>query len=184
MPTTPHPHLPTPTHLVVMGVSGSGKSTVGMLLADLAGALFIDADDLHPEANRAKMSAGTPLDDIDRGPWLAEVVDTMSAIGEAGGSSVIACSALRRSYRDQLSTATGRVRFVHLDVSPEVLEDRLSVRAGHFMPASLVGSQLATLEPLGDDEDGVVVPVVGAPDVVAAAARAALQARGAPRPRR
>ena len=159
-----------------MGVSGCGKSTVGMLLADRTGALFIDADDLHPDTNVAKMRAGAPLDDTDRAPWLAEVLDTMSAIAEAGGTTVMACSALRRSYRDVLAAATGGVRFVHLDVDATVLADRVAARADHFMPASLVASQLATLEPLGEDEDGVVVPVAGDPGAVVVAARAALSA--------
>lgn len=159
-----------------MGVSGCGKSTVGMLLADRVGALFIDADDLHPDTNVAKMRAGTPLDDTDRAPWLAEVLDTMSAIAEAGGSTVMACSALRRSYRDVLSRATGGVRFVHLDVDAAVLADRVAARADHFMPASLVTSQLATLEPLGDDEDGVVVPVTGDAGAVTDAVLAAIKA--------
>ena len=176
MSTKSHPQPPTPTHLVVMGVSGCGKSTIGMLLADSTGALFIDADDLHPDINVAKMRAGAPLDDADRAPWLAEILDTMSAIGEAGGSTVIACSALRRSYRDGLAEATGRVRFVHLDVDAAVLADRVAARADHFMPASLVASQLAALEPLGEDEDGVVVPVTGDPGAVADAALAALKA--------
>lgn len=177
MSTKQHPRPTVPTHLVVMGVSGCGKSTIGMLLADRTGALFIDADDLHPEANVAKMRAGAPLDDDDRAPWLAEVRDTMSAIADAGGSSVIACSALRRPYRDVLAGAVGRVRFVHLDVLPEVLSGRVAARTDHFMPASLVASQLATLEALGDDEDGVVVPVTGGPDDVVAAALATLAGR-------
>ncbi|SDB87302.1 gluconokinase [Sanguibacter gelidistatuariae] len=174
MSTKPHTRPATPTHLVVMGVSGCGKSTIGMLLADRTGALFIDADDLHPEANVEKMRAGTPLDDEDRAPWLAEVRDTMSAIADAGGSSVIACSALRQTYREVLAHAVGRVRFVHLDVPAEVLAGRVEARADHFMPASLVTSQLATLETLGDDEDGVVVPMTGDPDAVTTAALAAL----------
>ena len=177
MSTKPRPRPTAPTHLVVMGVSGCGKSTIGMLLADRTGALFIDADDLHPEANIEKMRAGSPLDDDDRAPWLAEARDTMSAIADAGGSSVIACSALRRPYREVLAAAAGRVRFVHLDVAPEVLAGRVADRADHFMPASLVASQLATLEALADDEDGVVVPVAGDPDDVVTAALTALAGR-------
>ena len=159
-----------------MGVSGCGKSTVGTLLADRTGALFIDADDLHPDTNVAKMQAGTPLDDTDRAPWLAEILDTMSAIAEVGGTTVMACSALRRSYRDVLGAAAGGVQFVHLDVEAAVLTDRVAGRASHFMPASLVASQLATLEPLGEDEDGVVVSATGDPGAVADAALAALGA--------
>lgn len=166
MATKPSPRPAQPSHVVVMGVSGCGKSTIGMLLADRTGALFIDADDLHPEANVAKMRAGTPLDDDDRAPWLAEVRDTMSAIADAGGSSVIACSALRRSYRTVLAAATGRVRFVHLDIPADVAAARVAAR-DHFMPASLTASQLATLEPLADDEDGVTIPVAADPDTTA-----------------
>lgn len=157
-----------------MGVTGSGKSTTGSQLAAHLGWAFVDADDLHPAANVTKMAAGTPLDDDDRAPWLAAVRDSMSAAADAGSSSVMACSALRRAYRDVLAGARGRVRLVHLDVDGEEITERVSNRPGHFMPATLVQSQFATLERLAPDEDGVVVPVTGGPDVVLATALASL----------
>ncbi|WP_291808431.1 gluconokinase [Cellulomonas sp.] len=161
-------------HVVVMGVSGTGKSTVGQAVADRLARPFLEGDDLHPEVNVAKMTAGTPLDDDDRWPWLQIVRDAMSAHAAAGTSTVVACSALRRAYRDVLSEAHGRVRFVLLDVPADALRERITLRSGHWMPPSLLESQLATLEPLGPDEDGVVVPVAGPADRVVADALAAL----------
>lgn len=156
-------------HLVVMGVSGTGKSTTARLLAHRLGWPMIEGDDLHPQANVEAMRAGRPLTDDDRGPWLDAIRDAMT---KAGGSTVVTCSSLRRSYRDVLRDAAGRVRFVHLVVAPEVLQRRLAVRTGHFMPATLLASQLATLEPLGADEDGIAVPVIGPPtDIVDEALR-------------
>jgi len=160
-------------HLVVMGVSGTGKSTVGQALADRLGRPFLEGDALHPAANVAKMSAGEPLDDDDRWPWLRIVRDEMTERTAAGTSTVVACSALRRVYRDLLREAQGDVRFVLLDVPAGVLRDRIVHRTGHWMPPSLLESQLATLEPLQPDEDGVVLPVEGPPEgVVDAAIRA------------
>lgn len=155
-------------HLVVMGVSGTGKSTVGQALADRLDRPFLEGDALHPPANVAKMSAGTPLVDEDRWPWLRAVRDAMTAHADAGTSTVVACSALRAVYREVLGEAHGRVRFVLLDVPADALRERMVHRSGHWMPPSLLDSQLATLERLGADEDGVVVPVVGLPDVVVA----------------
>ncbi|MBO3087877.1 gluconokinase [Cellulomonas sp. zg-ZUI40] len=157
-----------------MGVSGTGKSTVGQAVAERLGRPFLEGDALHPEVNVAKMSAGTPLDDDDRRPWLRAVRDTMSAHAGEGRSTVVACSALRRQYRDVLREAQGRVRFLLLDVPPEDLRERVVHRSGHWMPPSLLESQLATLEPLGADEDGVTVPVAGGPDVVVKDALTAL----------
>jgi carbohydrate kinase (thermoresistant glucokinase family) len=139
--------------IVVMGVSGCGKSSVGIALAESLGARFIDGDDLHPEANKAKMGAGVPLDDSDRWPWL----DLVSKALVPG--TVIACSALKRAYRERILAGAPNTFFVHLDGSREILEQRLRARAGHFMPASLLDSQLATLEPLGADEFGCVLNV-------------------------
>ncbi|WP_456845744.1 gluconokinase [Cellulomonas sp. P5_C6] len=153
-----------PEHLVVMGVSGTGKSTTAALLAQRLGRPMIEGDDLHPAANVEAMRAGRALTDADRLPWLQAVRDAMT---EAGGPAVVTCSALRRSYRDILRTAEGGVRFVHLVVPADELARRLATRTGHFMPATLLASQLATLEPLGPDEDGVDVPVVGTPDETA-----------------
>ncbi len=139
--------------IVVMGVSGCGKSSVGIALAESLGARFIDGDDLHPEANKAKMGAGIPLDDSDRWPWL-------DLVGEAlAPNTVIACSALKRVYRDRIRAAAPGTFFVHLDGSREILEKRLGDRTGHFMPATLLDSQLATLEPLGSDEAGLVIDI-------------------------
>lgn len=138
--------------VVVMGVSGSGKSTVGRLLAESLGADFVDGDDLHPEANIAKMSAGVPLTDEDRYPWLTKVGQVLALSGEQG--CVIACSALRRSYRDVIRAEAGQAVFVELDGTRELLAARMN-RPGHFMPPSLLDSQLVTLEPLQQDEKGV-----------------------------
>ncbi len=142
------------THVVVMGVAGCGKSTVARRLADRLGWAFAEGDELHPEANIAKMSAGEPLTDADRSPWLANIVAWTLA---TGADTVVSCSALRRSYRDQLRQAGGRTVFVHLDLSEQVLADRLANRTGHFMPADLLPSQLATLERLQPDEEAVVL---------------------------
>lgn len=146
-----------PVHVVVMGVAGSGKTTVALELARLLGWPFAEADDFHPEENVVAMSAGVPLTDDDRWPWLATIRDWVTAQTRAGRSSVVTCSALRRAYRDLLREAEGRVLFVHLTVDPGVLVERMSRRVGHFMPPELLPSQLATLEPLCVDEDGLAV---------------------------
>jgi gluconokinase len=161
-------------HLVVMGVSGTGKTTIGTLLGQRLGYDYIEGDTLHPAANVARMAAGIALTDADRQPWLELVRDAMSAAAARGHSTVVACSALRRAYRDVLRGAEGRVRFVHLVVPPDELAHRMANRPGHFMPASLLESQLATLEPLGADEDGVAVPVTDAAGPTADAALATL----------
>ncbi|WP_035951040.1 gluconokinase [Parafrankia sp. EUN1f] len=137
--------------IVVMGVSGCGKSTVAASAARTLGRPFLEGDDLHPPANRARMAAGSPLTDDDRWPWLHLIRAWM--VEHPGG--VVACSALRRGYRDLLRTA-GDVRFVHISVPADVLRQRLTDRTGHWMPASLLDSQLATLEPLTPDE-GVIL---------------------------
>jgi gluconokinase len=153
--------------VVVMGVTGSGKSTVGAALARRLGVPFADADDFHPPANVAKMSAGVPLDDEDRWPWLRSIGRWL-----ADRDGVVSCSALRRAYRDVLREQAPDVRFVHLAGDRETVRRRVAGRAGHFMPSSLVASQFAALEPLGEDEHGVVLPL-DAPvdDLVEAAAR-------------
>ncbi|MBD7956901.1 gluconokinase [Microbacterium sp. Sa4CUA7] len=145
------------TLVCVMGVSAVGKTTVGTALASALAVPFVDADDLHPAANRAKMTAGIPLDDADRRPWLDTVGARLRAAERTG--LVIACSALRRVYRDRIRAVEPGVRFVHLSGSPVLLAERARERTGHFMPPALLQSQLATLEPLGDDEVGVVVDV-------------------------
>lgn len=154
MPVRP---VPDPPLLTVMGVSGSGKTTVGAALAQRLRVPYADADDFHPPENVAKMSAGTPLDDDDRLPWLRAIGEWLAAHADRGG--VISCSALKRRYRDVLREAAPHQLFVHLDGTPEVIARRVAGRPGHFMPASLVQSQFATLEPLGDDEHGLVLDV-------------------------
>jgi len=143
--------------IVVMGVSGSGKSTAGAALAQRLKVPFADADDFHPPANIAKMTAGHALDDDDRGPWLTAIGEWLAAHQADGG--VMSCSALKRHYRDQLRSHVPDVEFVHLDGTHEVIARRQASRPGHFMPASLLASQFATLEPLEDDEHGVVIDV-------------------------
>ncbi|GAA1974101.1 gluconokinase [Isoptericola halotolerans] len=163
---------PEVAHLVVMGVAGSGKTTVATLLADRLGVEYAEADQFHSAQNIAKMTAGTALTDADRAPWLEAIRDWLTAEADAGRPGVVTCSALKRSYRDVLRSARGLVRFVHLDGSPELLAERITARSGHFMPTSLLPSQLATLEPLDDDEDGLTVDIAVPPteivdDVVA-----------------
>ena len=146
--------------IVVMGVSGSGKSTVGAALAAALDVPFQDADPLHPASNVAKMAAGIALTDDDRMPWLALVGGELSAASSSRGSGsglVMACSALKRAYREAILAAAPDARFVFLDGSRELIESRLADRHGHFMPSSLLGSQLATLEPLESDEPGITV---------------------------
>jgi carbohydrate kinase (thermoresistant glucokinase family) len=155
-----------------MGVSGSGKSTVGERLAHRLGLPFIDADDLHPAANVEKMSAGIPLTDDDRWPWL----DTVGArLHEAEDGLVVACSALKRSYRSAIRRAAPDTVFVHIDAPPQLLENRMDARIGHFMPPDLLKSQLATLEPLAADEAGGTISADQEVDDEVAAAEALLQ---------
>jgi gluconokinase len=167
---SPHPSGPPEIHtgLVVMGVSGAGKTTVAGLLADRLGWAFAEADDFHPRKNIEKMRAGTPLTDADRRPWLRAIAAWLAAWADAGENAVVTCSALKRAYRDVLRDAGPRIRFVHLDGDRDTLARRLGGRSGHFMPPALLGSQLADLEPLGADEDGVVVDIAGPPEEVAA----------------
>jgi gluconokinase len=139
-----------------MGVSGSGKTTVGSLLAQRLGVPFVDADTLHPPANIAKMAAGEPLDDDDRRPWLEKVGEWLADHSDGG---VASCSALKRRYRDQLRAHCPGAQFLHLSGSAEVIRARLAARTGHFMPAALLRSQLDALEPLGADERGVTTDV-------------------------
>lgn len=162
--------------IVVMGVSAAGKSTVAAALAEASGAAFVDADDLHPEANRAKMRSGVPLDDDDRWPWLDAVGRVLAEHAEDRGA-VVACSALRRPYRERLLAAAPTAVFVHLDAAAEVLAARAAARTGHFMPAGLLDSQLATLEPLDTDEPGFRVDVAATVDEVVRAALAGMERR-------
>ncbi len=143
--------------IVVMGVSGSGKSTVGAALAQRIRVPFADADDFHPEANIAKMTAGEALNDEDRHPWLESIGRWLAAHGAGGG--VMSCSALKHRYREQLRSHCPSVRFLHLSGTPEVIGARQASRPGHFMPASLLASQFETLEPLTSDEVGLTIDV-------------------------
>lgn len=150
---------PSQPILLVAGVSGAGKSAVGRAVADALGWPFLEGDDLHPPANRAKMAAGQPLDDRDRAPWLARVAAWIGAQAAADRPGVVACSALRRRYRDRLRAGAGhgRLRLVLLDPPPALLERRLAARTGHFMPPGLLDSQLATLERPDADEGALVI---------------------------
>ncbi|WP_277501020.1 gluconokinase [Nocardioides sp. ChNu-99] len=170
------PTRPGPRPLVVvMGVSGSGKSTVGAALAQRLRVPFGDADDFHPPANIAKMSAGHALDDADREPWLEAIGAWLAERAEARGG-VVTCSALKRAYRDRIRESAPTAVFVHLAGSRAVIAARQASRPGHFMPASLLDSQFATLEDLEPDEAGFVVDVrLSVDDLVdAAAARLAV----------
>jgi gluconokinase len=157
--------------VVLMGVSGSGKTTVGRALADALGCAFLDGDDLHPPANVAKMAAGVPLDDADRAPWLAAVRAAIDRVVADGGDAVVACSALKQAYRDALGVPRAGVALVWLTADPATLAARLAARRHHFMPPALLPSQLATLEPPGD---AIVVDVAAPPAAVVAAIRRAL----------
>ncbi|MBW0090754.1 gluconokinase [Pseudonocardia sp. KRD-184] len=166
--------------LVVMGVSGVGKTSVAQELVARTGWVFAEGDDLHPEANRQKMAAGHPLDDDDRWPWLRRIADWIGEQEQADRGAVITCSALKRSYRDLLRDGHPSVYFVHLLAPPELIEQRITARRGHYMPPSLLSSQLATLEPLQPDEPGVGVETTGRPSEVAGRAMDALAALDAP----
>lgn len=158
------------THLVVMGVSGSGKTTVAEGVVTRTDWVFAEADAFHPPANIDKMASGTPLTDEDRWPWLRHLGAWMAEHGAKGEDTVITCSALKRVYRDVLREGVAglagshRVVFAHLDGSAEVIAGRLEGRQGHFMPASLLQSQIDTLEDLEPGEDGVVLDLAAAPE--------------------
>ncbi|MCX4668411.1 gluconokinase [Streptomyces sp. NBC_01381] len=166
--------MSTPHVVVVMGVAGTGKTTIGPLLADRLGVPYAEGDDFHPPANIAKMSAGTPLTDDDRWPWLDAI--GAWAHGRAGRGGVVSSSALKRSYRDRLRAEAPGLVFVHLTGTRDLIEDRMSHRQGHFMPTALLDSQFATLQPLGADEAGVAVDVTGTPQEISERAYEALLA--------
>ena len=150
--------------MILAGVSGSGKTTVGSLLAGRLGWPYAEGDSFHPPANIAKMTAGIPLTDADRWPWLAAIRAWIDARIAAGGSGVVACSALKRSYRDYLREGRPDVRLVFLDVSHDQDLARLRARRGHFFPPRLLDSQFADLEPPHPDEDALVLTASASPD--------------------
>ncbi|WP_068954919.1 gluconokinase [Pararhizobium polonicum] len=161
--------------IVVMGVSGCGKSSIGERLAAHLGLPYVEGDSLHPPANIAKMSAGIPLDDDDRWPWLAMIGKRLAEADEAG--IVISCSALKRIYRDRLRQAAGHpLAFVYLKGSRDILLQRMTARPGHFFKASLLDSQLATLESPEDERLVVTVDIAPSPEVITAAALEGLAA--------
>ena len=167
------PPRTTPQVVVVMGVAGTGKTTIGPLVAEALGIPYAEGDDFHPAANVAKMSAGVPLDDTDRGPWLDAI--GAWAHDRAGLGGVVSSSALKRIYRDRLRAAAPGVVFLHLTGDRALIERRMGARRGHFMPTALLDSQFATLQPLQEDEAGVAVDVSGSPAEITERAVAALR---------
>jgi gluconokinase len=149
--------IPAATSIVVMGVSGSGKTSVAAELARRLGWDYVEGDDLHPAANVAKMAGGHPLDDEDRWPWLRRIAEVIGEHEAAGTGLIVTSSALKQAYRDLLRDGHPSVWFAHVNAPEAVLAERLQKRTGHYMPASLLGSQLATLEPLTEEEPGRVV---------------------------
>lgn len=152
--------------VVVMGVSGSGKTTVARGIADAMGWEFAEGDDFHSEANVAKMASGHPLTDEDRWPWLRAIGAWLTEQAASGRNAVVTCSALRRVYRDLLREGRPDVRFCHVEADAALIQARVELRSGHYMPSSLLPSQLATLELLQPDEPGVAVSVAGTPEAI------------------
>lgn len=159
----PASHQPPPA-IVVMGVSGSGKSTIAQALARELDLTFIEGDDVHSSVNKAKMAAGIPLDDVDRAPWLEQIGHRIHRERDAGRGVAVACSALKRAYRDALAAGNPGVVFVHLDGPLDLIASRSRGRDHEYMPLSLLESQFATLEPLADDEPHLAVDVSQTPD--------------------
>lgn len=169
--------MSAPRVVVVMGVSGTGKSTVGTLLAAGLDVPYAEADAFHPPANIEKMSAGTPLDDGDREPWLDAIgawAQTRTGHGP-GLQGVVSCSALKRAYRDRLRAAASGLFFLHLTGDRDLIAERLAERREHFMPGALLDSQYATLEPLQPGETGIALPVTASPEELTAEAVRALR---------
>lgn len=176
--STAQPHRSAPLAFIVMGVSGSGKSLVGAAVANDLGLRFVEGDALHPKANIEKMSKGVPLTDDDRFPWLDQIGTELATALKAGHGIVVSCSALKKIYRDRLrSFAAGRLVFIFLKGSEALLTPRMAARKGHFMPASLLKSQLATLEDPSHEAGVVTIDISGSPDDVTA--EAVRQARAA-----
>ncbi|SED91308.1 gluconate kinase, SKI family [Arthrobacter alpinus] len=176
-PESAAPHSESPkspaTRVVVMGVSGAGKSTIGTLVADAMNFPFVDADSLHPLENIRKMAAGTPLNDEDRWPWLDLVGHELATT--RGKGIVVACSALKRRYRDAIRAQAPDTIFLHLEGSLEVLSSRLEGRSGHFMPPNLLASQLDALEPMEADEAAVVIDIAASMNEILDAAVAGIR---------
>jgi gluconokinase len=166
-PRPPEQAQPAPQALVVMGVSGSGKTTVGELLAQRLGWEMIEGDRLHPPANVEKMRRGVPLGDADRAPWLDKIGEQLKAWAQAGHSGVLTCSALKRAYRDRIRAARPDVRFVYPKASEEVIQRRVSARHHEYMPASLLRSQFETLEEPSPDEGVITVDASDPPELEA-----------------
>jgi gluconokinase len=171
-------HRQAPHIAVIMGVSGSGKTTIGRVLARRLGWLFLEGDALHPPENIAKMKAGHPLDDEDRAPWLAAVAARIDQWRDDGKCGVVACSALKRRYRDIIIGGRADVRLIYLEGSRALIGERLAQRHDHFMPASLLDSQFAALQPPTADEDAITVAVDVPVDGIVARIAAALAATG------
>jgi gluconokinase len=148
-----------PCAIVVMGVAGSGKTTIGEGLAEQLGWTYEDGDKFHPKSNVEKMSAGHPLTDADRWPWLQAIADEIDRVCKLRGNVVIACSALKRAYRNVLVHGRDDVRIVYLDGTYDLIASRLAARKGHFMPPTLLESQFKTLQPPGPDENPVTVSI-------------------------
>ncbi len=162
-----HPANNRPVIAVVMGVSGSGKTTVASLLADTFGWAFQEGDKLHPPANVEKMSRGTPLTDADRLPWLRKIAEVIDGWRAQGQSGVVTCSALKRSYRDIIAGDRPDVRLIYLKGSPDLIRRRMAQRHGHFMPSSLLDSQFSILEEPSPDENAIVVDIGRPPEQIA-----------------
>jgi len=154
------------TFVIVMGVSGSGKTTIAAGLAKRQGWLLLEGDSFHPSANIAKMKAGAPLTDADRWPWLHAIAAREDVLRAAGTSAVVACSALKRAYRDILIGARPDAVLLYLRGQKSLIAERMAARSGHFMPPALLDSQFATLEEPGPDEHPVVVDIGGSPESV------------------
>lgn len=154
--------------IVMMGICGSGKTTLGRLLAERLGIPFVEGDDYHTPENVAKMATGHPLTDADRWPWLRRLGEAMGQWSEAGQDTVVSCSALRRDYRDLLRASAPDVRFVFLEGAVELVRDRMAHRAGHFMPVGLIDSQIAALEDPRGEPGVIAVSVAGTPEDIIA----------------
>lgn len=176
--------MPTPSSplVVVMGVSGSGKSTVGRLIAKRLNSEFLEGDELHPPRNVERMASGIALTDSDRRDWLLAIAEQIADASASQHGLIVACSALKRSYRDMLRAASGQLRFVYIHGEPALLEARLEARRGHYMPASLLASQLQTLEAPLPAEGALTLDATSAPEYLAGQAVAwlAIPAKSSP----